>query len=295
MSYEQQLQQYVKQVNVVLARHLPADTVTPTRLHQAMRYAVLSGGKRIRPLLAYATAELLELPSVRVDAIAASLEYMHAYSLIHDDLPAMDDDDLRRNMPTIHIAFDEATAILAGDGLQALAFEVLAIEPQLTQDANARIKIIAHLARAAGISGMVAGQALDMAAEGQSLTLAELENLHRLKTGQLLAAAILMPCYLSAYGLQLQPVLMRVAECIGLAFQIRDDIIDVESDTATLGKPQGSDQARGKVTYPALLGIERAKQLASQLQHEARTLLNEFGEKAQGLQYLVGKIVTRTY
>jgi farnesyl diphosphate synthase len=263
-----------------LERWLPPETSVPQRLHAAQRYSVLGPGKRIRPALAYATAETLGVPLERVDAAACALELIHAYSLVHDDLPAMDDDDLRRGRPTCHRAFDEATAILAGDSLQVLAFEILASHPGAPAEASVRLCQIRTLAEASGTAGMAGGQALDLAAEGRNLSVAELEQIHALKTGALIRASVMMAAQ-SAPALDDagRAALERFAAAIGLAFQVQDDILDVEGDEALLGKPVGSDQARGLPTYPALVGLQAARQRVQQLHAAAADAL-----AAQGWQ-----------
>jgi len=296
MTFEQQLPKYQKQVEQALDRWLPTADTAPAKLHRAMRYAVLNGGKRVRPLLAYATTELLQLNPQQVDTIACAIELIHCYSMVHDDLPAMDDDDLRRGQPTVHKAFDEATAILVGDALQALAFEIIACDPLLTEDAEARACMLACLAKSAGSVGMCGGQALDIEAESRQLDLTELETIHKLKTGQLIRAAVIMPCYLDREHMQTTiPALEEYAHCVGLAFQVRDDILDIEGDTEVIGKTQGSDVVNEKATYPALLGLAKAKQLAEDLYTRALTSLEPFNQHAAPLKWLAEFIVKRDH
>jgi len=277
-----------------LDQWLPAAALHPTRLHEAMRYAVLGGGKRVRPILVYATGAALAIDAEALDGPACALELIHAYSLIHDDLPAMDNDDLRRGKPTCHRAFDEATAILAGDALQALAFYILAHDPSITAGAEARLAMIETLALAAGSRGMVGGQAIDLAAVGLTPDIAELENMHIHKTGALIRAAVRMAA-LSAPGLDHATLqyLDHYAKCVGLAFQIRDDILDVEGDTNTLGKRQGADLVRNKPTYPSLLGLAEAKERALNLHVEALASLAALDERAAFLRGLSQYIVAR--
>ncbi|UXJ53685.1 (2E,6E)-farnesyl diphosphate synthase [Pseudomonas citronellolis] len=264
------------------------------RLYQAMRYSVVNGGKRVRPLLAYAACEALGGDPARADGAACAVELIHAYSLVHDDLPAMDDDDLRRGQPTTHIAFDEACAILAGDGLQALAFEVLAEARLNPQDAETRLAMVTALARAAGSAGMVGGQAIDLEAVGRKIDQAALETMHRHKTGALIEASVRLGALASGQAdAERLEALARYAGAIGLAFQVQDDILDVESDTATLGKTQGKDQAHDKPTYPALLGLEAAKAYALALRDQALAALEGFGEGAEPLRELARYIVER--
>lgn len=266
----------------------------PARLHQAMRYAVLGGGKRVRPLLAYAAGAAVGAPADRLDIPASAVELVHAYSLVHDDLPAMDDDDLRRGRPTCHRAFDEATAILTGDALQTLAFQILAQAPKLDVEPQVRLRMIDTLARASGSRGMAGGQAIDLAAVGQTLDIAQLEDMHIHKTGALIRASVLLGA-LCASHLD-EPRLEQLdhyAKCIGLAFQIQDDILDVTGDTATLGKTAGADTARAKPTYPALLGLEGARQRATELLAAANESLIGFGPEADILRGLAEYIIRR--
>ncbi len=279
-----------------LQHWLPATSVNPALLHEAMRYASLDGGKRIRPLLVYLTGQMLGVTPATLDGPACALELIHVYSLIHDDLPAMDNDELRRGKPTCHIRFDEATAILTGDALQSLAFYILAHDPGMVDDARLRLKMVETLALASGSRGMAGGQAMDLAAEGadQTMSFIELENMHIHKTGALIRASVQL-------GALSQPDIEDVqrekldhfAKCMGLAFQIRDDILDIEGDTQTLGKPQGSDEARHKATYPALLGMTEAKRHADELHQEAIHSLSHWGEAAQPLRDIAGYIIHR--
>lgn len=278
----------------VLDRWLPPAESNPERLHAAMRYSVLGGGKRIRPLLVYASGEAMGVALERLDGPAAAVELIHVYSLIHDDLPAMDDDDLRRGKPTCHKAFDEAMAILAGDAIQALAFHILAHDPAMTPEPAARLRMIDTLALAAGSRGMAGGQAIDLAAVGRQLSVAELENMHIHKTGALIRASALMGA-LSGTPTDAEALdrLDRFAKLVGLAFQIRDDILDVEGDTQTLGKTQGADQALNKPTYPSIIGLEASKEQAQSLYAEAIDSLAGFDARADLLRWIAGYIVTR--
>ncbi len=267
-----------------------------SRLYQAMHHSVLLGGKRVRPLLVYATCEALQGPLEQADGAACAVELIHAYSLVHDDLPAMDDDDLRRGQPTTHKAFDEATAILAGDGLQSLAFEILSGATGNPADPALRLRMLNVLARAAGPSGMVGGQAIDLAAVGKKLDQAALECMHRHKTGALIEASVVLGALASGQADEARlDALRRYAAAIGLAFQVQDDILDVESDTATLGKTQGADIARDKPTYPALLGLAQAKSYADQLHQQALEALQAFGPSADALRALARYIVERRH
>ena len=282
-------------VERVLDHWLPTDSLHPTRLHEAMRYAVLGGGKRVRPILVYAAGEALGISADVLDGPACAVELIHAYSLIHDDLPAMDNDDLRRGKLTCHRAFDEATAILAGDALHTLAFYILAHDSAMRVEAQARLAMIEALALAAGSRGMVGGQAIDLAAVGHTLDIAELEDMHIHKTGALIRAAVKLAA-LSAPQRNSGTLhqLDHFAKCVGLAFQIRDDILDVEGDVALLGKRQGADLALNKPTYPALLGLDEAKTRARQLHAESLASLASLDEKADPLRGLSHYIVDRS-
>ncbi|MGE8296224.1 MAG: polyprenyl synthetase family protein [Pseudomonas sp.] len=264
------------------------------RLYQAMRYSVMNGGKRVRPLLVYAACEALEGDIERADGAACAVELIHAYSLVHDDLPAMDDDDLRRGQPTTHKAFDEASAILAGDALQSLAFEVLADRRRNPQEAETRLQMIELLSQAAGPAGMVGGQAIDLGSVGLQLDQQALEVMHRHKTGALIEASVVLGALASGNPDELaRKALLQYARAIGLAFQVQDDILDVESDTATLGKTQGKDEAHDKPTYPALLGLDAAKDYALELRDQAQHVLRPFGNSAEPLRELARYIVER--
>jgi len=290
----QSLERWRLRVERELDAWLPAATEMPRQLHAAQRYSVLGPGKRIRPALVYATAETLGLPLDRVDAAACAVELIHCYSLVHDDLPAMDDDDLRRGRPTCHRQFDEATAILAGDSLQVLAFHLLASHPGLPTDAAMRVRIIDTLAIASGTAGMAGGQALDLAAEGGSLTLADLEQLHALKTGALIRASVLMAAHCRpGLGPHQLSALAVFGDLVGLAFQVQDDILDVEGDVQVIGKPPGSDKARGMPTYPAIAGLEVARARVSQLHDEASRQLAAHGWQDSPLADLSHWLVTR--
>lgn len=281
-------------VEQALERCLPAAALLPAHLHEAMRYAALEGGKRIRPLLVYATGAALGVAPDTLDGPACAVELIHAYSLVHDDLPAMDNDALRRGKPSCHKAYGEATALLVGDALHSLAFHVLAHDAAMTVDALARLKMIEALAFAAGSRGMAGGQAIDLAAVGQHMELPDLELMHIHKTGALIRASVMLGA-LSKTGIDnaLQQHLDHYAKCIGLAYQIRDDILDVEGDTASLGKFAGADHALNKPTYPALLGLARAKQMADELHDEALESLAPMGESAALLRALLSYLTGR--
>lgn len=293
---ESTLQRGCQRVNAALEHWLPPDDSPPQRLHAAMRYAVLGSGKRLRPVLVYATGDALGAPPDRLDPPACAVELIHAYSLVHDDLPAMDDDDLRRGNPTCHRQFDEATAILAGDALQALAFELLTADrPAAAIPIEARAHMAATLARAAGADGMAGGQAIDLAAEGRRLDLAELERMHRYKTGALIRASVLLGAIAGDADSKLRQQLGAYGEAIGLAFQIVDDILDVTADTETLGKAQGADIERAKPTYPALLGIDGARNHAAAMRDEALAALDAAGPAFDPLRALAHFVVERSW
>ncbi len=285
-----------KRVNSALKRYLPAETIQPQKLHHAMRYATFNGGKRIRPLLTYATGAALHIEADMLDAPAAAVELVHAYSLVHDDLPAMDDDDLRRGKPTCHVQYDEATAVLVGDALQTLAFKVLTKYTAAEISAEKKVEMLNHLAVASGSRGMAGGQALDLDAVGKQLNLAELENMHIHKTGALIRASVKLSCILaSPDDSDKLKGLDHYAKCIGLAFQVQDDILDIEGSTESLGKTQGKDEANNKPTYPALLGLEGAKRMAIRLHQEALDSLQLLDDAADPLRWLADYIVERTH
>ncbi|KDM92962.1 (2E,6E)-farnesyl diphosphate synthase [Photobacterium galatheae] len=293
-SLSQQLACFAARNNEHLEHWLTRQPFAELPLVQAMRHGALLGGKRARPFLTYVTGQMLGAELNDLDAPAAAVECIHAYSLIHDDLPAMDDDDLRRGQPTCHIAFDEATAILAGDALQTLAFEILACG-QLSDAGNSqRIAMVRELAQAAGASGMCAGQALDLAAEKKQVGLTQLESIHRHKTGALIRCAIRLGALAAGEkGVAILPQLDQYANAIGLAFQVQDDILDVISDTQTLGKPQGSDLALEKSTYPALLGLDGAQKKAQQLYQEALQALEAIPYNTDSLEVFARYVIER--
>lgn len=288
------LADYQARVEAALDRWIPPATTTPTSLSKAIRYSVFCGGKRIRPVLVYASGEAFNVKPEGLDACACAVEMIHTYSLIHDDLPAMDDDDLRRGRPTCHKAYNEATAILAGDALQALAFQVLAQDPAIRVPAEQRLRVIEILAQAAGAYGMTGGQAVDLEAENRTLELEQLQTMHSRKTGALIRASVQLGALCSPrIEERLFDKVTRYAECVGLAFQIHDDILDIEGDTETLGKPQGSDLERNKSTYPNLLGLEGAKRAEQETLEEALVYLEDFGEEAGILRQIAYYIVER--
>ena len=294
MTFTTRADAYVARIESVLDHHLPAAQVAPSRLHEAMRYSALGGGKRIRPILVYAAGEALRVPVEMLDAPAAAIELMHAFSLIHDDLPAMDNDDLRRGRPTAHRAFDEATAILAADAMQPLAFEILATHPALTGNPLAQVRLVALIADACGSRGMTGGQSMDLAAEGRRLDAAELEHIYRLKTGCLLRASVMAgACCAGDIPDATREALERFVDALGLAFQVRDDILDIEGTTAETGKTGGSDQAKDKATYPHLFGMPRARQRADELLQQATDALAGYGPDYDGLRWAARYIVLR--
>jgi farnesyl diphosphate synthase len=279
-----------------LASRLPSASVVPGRLHEAMRYSVLGGGKRVRPMLLFATARTLGLKEEEVEGAACAIELIHVYSLVHDDLPAMDDDDLRRGRPTCHKAFDEATAVLVGDALQPLAFQLLAADPRLPASPAVRVRLVEILAKAAGSLGMTGGQAIDLAAQGTLLDIGQVEQMHARKTGALIQASVLLA---AACVPDLAPALHKALEGfavpIGLAFQIQDDLLDVLGDTATLGKTAGADRERGKPTHPAIIGIAASQERVRLLHAAALESLSPFGDRAAPLRLLADWLLSRRY
>lgn len=292
-SPEELLQHCRQRFERVLREQLDALPALAPRLREAIRYACLQGGKRVRPTLVYAAARAMGASEDAADIPACAVELIHCYSLVHDDLPAMDDDDLRRGQPTVHIAFDEATAILAGDALQAMAFRLLS-EADTHIAPAARLRMLQILSSAGGYEGMVAGQSIDFDAMGKTLDLTQLQTMHSLKTGALIRASVLLGalCGEDPDAIALEH-LRHYAECIGLAFQVQDDILDVISDTATLGKTQGADQALNKPTYVSLLGLDGARDKAAGLCDEAVSALSGFGPQADGLRRIARFIVAR--
>lgn len=288
--------EYRQRVDLTLDLWLPSENLNPLNLHQAMRYSVLASGKRVRPVLVYATAAALNVPLNQVDGIAAAIEMIHAYSLIHDDLPAMDDDDLRRGRPTCHKKFDEATAILAGDALQALAFYILSHDPDMTSDHQKRLKMIEKLALHSGSRGMAGGQAIDLASVGKNINITELETMHIHKTGALIRTCIQLSALTSdnISDSQLE-ALDRYAKKIGLSFQIQDDILDVVGDTHTLGKPQGSDAGLDKPTFPSIIGIKEAREKALELHQQALGAIDGFSAEADILRSISHWFVERSH
>lgn len=281
-------------VNAALETLFSPPSPELARLYEAMRYSVMNGGKRVRPLLAYAACEALGGQAEQANGAACAVELIHAYSLVHDDLPAMDDDDLRRGQPTTHKKFDEACAILAGDGLQSLAFSAL-LDPRLSScDAETRLQMVSALALAAGPAGMVGGQAIDLGSVGLKLDQKALEYMHRHKTGALIEVSVKLGALASGHAAKDElKSLQSYAQAVGLAFQVQDDILDVESDTETLGKRQGADIARDKPTYPALLGLDAAKAYALELRDQALYALRPFDAAAEPLRDLARYIVDR--
>ena len=278
----------------VLVRVLPPEDQPPVELHRAMRYAVLGGGKRLRPLLVYAAGTALGAACEPLDAAAASVEIIHAYSLVHDDLPAMDDDSLRRGRPTCHVVFGEAMAILAGDALQALAFEVLAHDAALDVDASVRVEMLRALSVACGSHGMAGGQAFDLAAVGKPLSPAELERMHVHKTGALIRASVRLGALAAGCrDASTLDALERYGHAIGLAFQIRDDLLDIEAATEQLGKTAGKDVAAAKPTYPAILGVDASRAELARLTRDALEAIAPLGERARSLEDLARFVAER--
>lgn len=285
----------LQRVEETLRRVLPAPEIAPQRLHQAMRYAVLEGGKRVRPLLAFSAGELAHADPARVEIAAAAVEMIHAYSLVHDDLPCMDDDVLRRGKPTCHVEYDEPTALLVGDALQSLAFQLLG-EYRLADDMKTQLEMVKLLATATGSRGMAGGQAIDLASIGKGLTVPELEFMHIHKTGALIRASVLLGAR-CGNGLAEKEFgqLDQFAKLIGLAFQVVDDVLDADSSTATLGKTAGKDARQGKPTYVSAIGVSRARELAGELRRDALDALAGFGGRALRLRQLADFIVLRKF
>jgi geranylgeranyl pyrophosphate synthase len=291
-TFANRIAHYTERVAHKLDSVLPPVTQSPRKLHEAMRYAIFNGGKRVRPLLVYAAGECLRVPEHTLDSPAAAIELIHAFSLVHDDLPAMDNDDLRRGKPTLHRKYDEATAILAADALQPLAFSVLAETPDTS--AQARTRLIKLIADACGSVGMTGGQSLDLAAEGRSLSADAIEHMYAMKTGALIHAAVVAAALLaeSVPAEQLSAI-DAFGRTIGIAFQIRDDILDIEGDTDVIGKLAGADERLNKATYPGLLGIEGARSRCDALLNSALERLDDFGDDAASLRWLARFIVER--
>jgi farnesyl diphosphate synthase len=294
-AFEEWMRDAAERFGAAAAEMLPGADEFPQRLHQAMRYAVLGGGKHVRPLLVYAAGEVTAAVGDALDRAALAVEYVHAYSLVHDDLPCMDNDVLRRGRPTVHVAFDEATAMLAGDALQAEAFKVLA---DGALPASQTASLMRELAHAAGTQGMCGGQAIDLAAVGQSIALPELERMHRMKTGALLRAAVLMGALSGQAALlteSTREALARYGDAIGLAFQVVDDVLDVEATTETLGKTAGKDAAQCKPTYVSVMGLEAARALSLRLRAQALDAIAGLGPRATRLRDLADLIVCRSH
>ena len=280
-----------RQMEEALSSYLPSASQLPERLHEAMRYTALDGGKRVRPLLVFAAGDLFDASQTDLARAASAVEMIHVYSLVHDDMPCMDDDELRRGKPTVHVKYDEATALLVGDALQSQAFLVLA---EGEGDAARKLEMVRVLARASGSLGMCGGQAIDLASVGIALSLEELESMHRLKTGALLRASVLLGAFSgkSPSNTELES-LNAYADAIGLAFQVVDDVLDATADSATLGKTAGKDAADNKPTYVSILGLEQSRALAGKLRNDAHAALAPFGDKAQRLRELADLIVQR--
>ena len=294
--FASQLESWRERTERALAARLPPADAVPARLHEAMRYSVLGGGKRVRPALVFATGLTVGLAEEQVEAAACAIELVHVYSLVHDDLPAMDDDDLRRGRPTCHRAYDEATAILVGDALQPLAFELLASDPALPDDPGVRLRLIRLLAEASGTFGMAGGQAIDLSVQGKRLQIAEVEEMHSRKTGALIRASVLMAALcVPTLERRLHDALAGFAAPIGLAFQIQDDLLDVLGDTSTLGKATGADSERDKPTHPAMIGIGPSQERVRLLHAQALDSLRPFASAADPLRSLADWLLSRSY
>ncbi len=294
--FGRQLESWRLRMERALAARLPDSHLAPSRLHEAMRYSVLGGGKRIRPALLFATAHALDLAEDEVEAAACAIELVHVYSLVHDDLPAMDNDDMRRGRPTCHKAFDEATALLVGDALQPLAFQLLACDPKLPSSPAIRLRLIDMLAQAIGTLGMAGGQAIDLAAQGLRLDIGQVEDMHARKTGAVIRASVLMAAECApSLDASLYAALTKFANAVGLAFQIQDDLLDVTGDAALLGKATGADSDRAKPTYPSIIGITASQQRMRQLHNQAIQALAPFGDRARILHSLAHWLLSRQY
>jgi geranylgeranyl pyrophosphate synthase len=291
-----QLEAWRERMEGALAARLPQASEVPARLHEAMRYSVLGGGKRIRPALLFATARAVGLSEDEVEAAACAVELVHVYSLVHDDLPAMDNDDLRRGRPTCHKAYDEATALLVGDALQPLAFQLLASDPALPASPAIRLRLIDMLAQASGTFGMAGGQAIDLAAQGTRLDIGQVEDMHARKTGAVIRASVLMAAECNPpLDANLYAALTRFATAVGLAFQIQDDLLDVTGDVSTLGKATGADSERAKPTHPAIIGITASQQRVRLLHSQAINALSSFDHRADSLRSLAHWLLSRQY
>ncbi|WP_338860931.1 polyprenyl synthetase family protein [Mycetohabitans rhizoxinica] len=290
-AFDEWVRDVLARTEVALSAVLPPADVEPMRLHQAMRYAVLGGGKRVRPMLCHAAGQALGAPGQRLDAAACALELIHVYSLVHDDLPSMDDDDMRRGKPTVHVQYDEATGLLVGDALQSQAFIALASD---ALEAHRQAALMRELACASGSLGMAGGQAIDLASVGTRLSRTQLETMHRMKTGALLRAAVKMGA-LCGDGLSadIEAGLDAYAKAVGLAFQVVDDILDVTADSATLGKTAGKDAANDKPTYVSIIGLQASRELAAQLRRDAHAALAPLGERGLRLAQIADLVVER--
>ena len=291
-----QLESWRQRMEHALGRRLPEPDQVPARLHEAMRYSVLGGGKRIRPALLFATARALGLSEDEVEAAACAIELVHVYSLVHDDLAAMDNDDLRRGRATCHKAYDEATALLVGDALQSLTFQLLATDPALPASPAIRLRLIDMLAQAIGTFGMAGGQAIDLAVQGMRLDIGQVEDMHARKTGAVIRASVLMAAECAPpLDANLYAALTRFASAVGLAFQIQDDLLDVTGDVSTLGKATGADSERSKPTHPAVIGIPASQQRVRLLHSQAINALTPFGDRADSLRSIANWLLSRQY
>ena len=294
MTFEQWMRSVLDRVETALEHYLPSVQTEPAKLHEAMRYAVLGGGKRVRPLLCHAAGELTGARADSLDAASAALEMIHVYSLVHDDMPCMDDDELRRGKPTVHVKYDEATALLVGDALQAQAFIVLSAQDEGMPEPARQLALVRLLAEASGSVGMCGGQAIDLASVGIALSREQLEQMHRMKTGALLRASVLLGAWCGkSLNADESAALDHYAAAIGLAFQVVDDILDATEDSAALGKTAGKDAADNKPTYVSILGLEASRKLAETLRSDAHRAVEQFGAKAQRLRELADLIVQR--
>ena len=295
LSFEQRSNGYIEDIDNYLASKLPNKKTPPANLHQAMHYSVMNGGKRIRPLLTFASAESLELDPKILMPAAAAIELLHCFSLVHDDLPCMDDDDLRRGRPSTHKEFGEATAVLAADALLSLSFEILASDLSFGATASNNASLIALIARATGSKGITGGQQLDLYAEGRIISQSELEHIYRQKTGKLLRACILAPNCFVNIGLEKMSALEKYIDSIGLAFQIKDDIIEAEGSTEIIGKSEKSDIRQRKATFPIIFGLDESKKRVIELLELAQNEISVFGERAHALEFMAESIINREF
>ena len=295
VNFEQRSKGYIEDINNYLVSKLPNEQIPPANLHQAMHYSVMNGGKRIRPLLTFASAESLNVEAKLLIPAASSIELLHSFSLVHDDLPCMDDDDLRRGKPSVHKQFGEATAILAADALLSLSFEILASDHSFGSSSSNNASLITLISSATGFVGITGGQQLDLNAEDKVIEQSELEHIYRQKTGKLIRACLLAPTCFIDVSLEKMSALERYADAIGLAFQIKDDIIEVEGSTDEIGKPSSSDRTQQKATFPKMFGLKESKRRIHELLEVAQNEISVFGKSSQPLESISESIINRKF